>query len=162
MLISKIPGERVVKLALLVMVATVTLAAEPISFTSFDVPGATSYFVAGINDEGLVAGSWLTADGSEVGFIRFPDGRISTPVVDPNDNSGVTVLRAINDEGVIAGFYGAIVNNGFLLTEGKFRTVDFPGAASTLLRGINNLGDVSGTYSIVDLNADEFGFIIPR
>jgi hypothetical protein len=40
--------------------------------------------------------------------------------------------------------------------------VDFPDAASTLLRGINNLGDVSGTYSIVDLNADEFGFIIPR
>jgi hypothetical protein len=28
------------------------------------------------------------------------------------------------------------------------------------MRGINNLGDVSGTYSIVDLNADEFGFIL--
>ena len=94
--------------------------------------------------------------------MRFPDGRIRTPIVDPNDNSGVTVLRAINDEGVIAGFYGANAGNGFLLTEGKFRTVDFPGAVSTALRGINNLGDVSGAYSIVDLDADEFGFIIPR
>jgi hypothetical protein len=162
MLVSKRTGARVAKLALLVMAATATVAAEPVSFTSFDIPGATSYFVAGINDEGLVAGSWLAADGSTLGFIRFPDGRISTPIVDPNDNSGLTVLRAVNGEGVIAGFYGANVSNGFLLTEGQFRTVDFPGAVSTALRGINNLGDVSGTYSIVDLNADEFGFIIPR
>jgi hypothetical protein len=162
MLSSKNTGARVVKLALLMMAATMAVAAEPVAFTSFDIPGASSYFVPGINDEGVAVGSWFAADGSEVGFIRFPDRHISTPIADPNDNSGVTVLRAINDEGVIAGFYGANVNNGFLLTEWKFRTMDFPGAASTLLRGINNLGDVSGTYSIVDLDADEFGFIIPR
>ena len=162
MLTSKSTGARVVKLALLMMMATETVAAEPVAFTSFDILGASSYFVAGINDEGLVAGTWIAADGSEVGFIRFPDGRIRTPITDPNDNSGVTVLRAINDEGVIAGFYGANVGNGFLLTEGNFRTVDFPGAVATALRGINNLGEVAGTYSIVDLDADEFGFIIPR
>jgi hypothetical protein len=142
--------------------ATATVAAEPVSFTSFDVPGATGYFDAGLNDEGLVAGLVFAADGSEVGFIRSPDGRITTPIVDPNDNTGVTVLRAVNDEGVIAGFYGANAGTGFLLTNGKFRTVDFPDAVSTALRGINNLGDLSGGYSIVDLNADEFGFIIPR
>jgi hypothetical protein len=162
MLISKSTGARVVKLALLMMAASTSVAAEPVSFTSFDILGASSYFVAGINDEGLVAGTWIAADGSDVGFIRFPDGNISTPIADPNDNTGVTVLRAINDEGVIAGFYGANAGNGFVLREGKFRTVDFPGAVSTALRGINNLGDVSGTYSIVDLDADEFGFIIPR
>jgi hypothetical protein len=162
MLISKSTGARVAKLALLMLAATAAFAAEPVAFTSFDIPGATDYFVAGINDEGVVAGSWFAVDGSEVGFIRSPDGHITTPIVDPNDNSRTTTLRAINDEGVIAGFYGANVNNGFLLTEGKFRTMDFPGAVSTLLRGINNLGDLSGTYSIVDLNADEFGFIIPR
>jgi hypothetical protein len=162
MLISKSTGARVVKLALLMMSATASVAAEPVLFTSFVIPGATSYFVAGINDEGLVAGSWLAADGSEVGFIRYADGRISTPIADPNDNSGLTVLRAVNDEDVIAGFYGANVSNGFLLTEGKFRAVDFPGAVATAVRGINNLGDVSGTYSVMDLNADESGFIIPR
>jgi hypothetical protein len=162
MSIAKRTAAGVVKLVLLMMAATAGVAAEPISFTSFNIAGATSYFVAGIDDEGLVAGSWLTAEGSEIGFIRFPDGRISTPIVDPDDNTGTTVLRAVNDSGVIAGFYGANVSNGFLLTEGKFRTVDFPGAVATALRGINNLGDVSGTYSIVDLDADEFGFIIPR
>ena len=162
MLISKSTGARIIKLALLMMAATATVAAEPVAFTSFDIPGATSYFVAGINDEGLVAGSWSAADGSEIGFIRFSDGRITTPIVHPDDNTRTTVLRAVNDEAVIAGFYGANVSNGFLLKEGKFRTVDFPGAVATALRGINNLGDVSGTYSIVDLNADEFGFIIPR
>jgi hypothetical protein len=162
MLISKSAGARVVKLALLMMAATATVAAEPVAFASFDIPGATSYFVAGINDEDLVTGSWTAADGSTVGFIRSPDGRISTPILHPDDNTRTTVLRAVNDESVIAGFYGANVSNGFLLTEGKFRTVDFPGSVATALRGINNLGDVSGTYSIVDLNADEFGFIIPR
>ena len=162
MLISKSSGARVMKLALLMMATTATIAAEPVAFTSFDIPGATSYFVAGINDEGLIAGTWTAADGSIVGFMRFPDGRISTPIVNPNDNSGLTVLRAVNDEGVIAGFYGANVSHGFLLSQGKFQTVDFPGAVATAVRGINNLGDLSGTYSIVDLNADEFGFIIPR
>jgi hypothetical protein len=162
MLISKSTGARVVKLAIFLMTGSASVAAEPVAFSSFDIPGATSYFVAGINDEGLATGSWTAADGSTVGFIRSPDGHISTPFVDPNDNSRLTVLRAINDEGVIAGFSGANVSNGFLLTEGKFRTVDFPGAVATALRGINNLGDLSGTYSVVDLNADEFGFIIPR
>jgi hypothetical protein len=162
MSISNSTRAQVVKLALLMMVATATLAAEPVSFTAFDISGAVSYFVAGINDEGFVAGSWFAGDGSDVGFIRSPEGRISTPIADPNDNSGVTILRAINDEGVIAGFYGANVSSGFLLTEGEFRPVDFPGAAATALRGINNFGDLSGTYSVVDLDADEFGFIIPR
>ena len=162
MLIAKNTAVRVVKLALLMMAATTTIASEPVSFTLFDIPGATSYFVAGINDEGLIAGTWTTANGASVGFIRLSDGRISTPIVNPNDNSGLTVLRAVNDEGVIAGFYGANVSSGFLLIEGKFQTVDFPGALATALRGVNNLGDVSGTYSVVDLNADEFGFIIPR
>jgi hypothetical protein len=162
MLIVKSTAAKVVKLALLLMAATTTIAAEPVSFTSFGIPGATSYFVAGIEDEGLIAGTWTTSNGSSVGFIRLSGGRISTPIVNPNDNSGLTVLRAVNDEGMIAGFYGANVSNGFLLTEGKFQTVNFPGAVATALRGINNLGDVSGTYSIVDLNADEFGFIIPR
>jgi hypothetical protein len=162
MLISKGIGARIVNLALLMMAATATVAAEPVAFTSFEIAGATSYFVAGINDEGLVAGSWTATDGSEIGFIRAPDGRISTPIVHPDDNTRTTVLRAVNDDGVVAGFYGANVSNGFLLTEGKFQTVDFPGAVATALRGINNLGDVSGTYSIVDLNADEFGFIILR
>jgi hypothetical protein len=163
MLISKSTGARVVKLALLMMAATATVAAEPVAFASFNIPGATGgYFVPGINDEGLVTGSWTAADGSAVGFIRSPDGRISTPILHPDDNTRTTVLRAVNDEGVIAGFYGANVSNGFLLTEGKFQTVDFPGAVATALRGINNLGDVSGTYSVVDLNADEYGFIIPR
>ena len=162
MAISKCVDSRLVKIALLMLAAAATPAAEPPTFTSFDIPGATSYFVPGINDEGVVVGSWFAADGSVVGFIRSPNGHITTPVVNPNDNSSFTVLRAVNDEGVVAGFYGANTGNGFLLSEGTFRTVDFPGAVSTALRGLNNRGDVSGSYSVVDLDADEFGFIIPH
>jgi len=48
---------------------TAAVAADSFSFTSFDVRGAGNYFVAGINDEGKVAGNWTAADGSIVGFI---------------------------------------------------------------------------------------------
>lgn len=123
------------------LAAIATIAAEAVSFTWFDIPRAISYLVAGINDEGLVAGTWIAADGSDVGFIRFPDGRISTPIVDANDNSGVTVVRAIHDEGVIAGFYGR---------PGSLHGLDLPGAAATFAQGINDEGRIVGRCAIAD------------
>ena len=44
---------------------------------------------------------------------------------------------------------------------GEFTTHDFPGAASTALRGINNRGDLSGTY-LTSLSADPIGYIQQR
>jgi uncharacterized membrane protein len=71
------------------------------------------------------------------------------------------VLRAINDAGVIGGFYGMSVAHGFVLTEGQFTMRDVPGALDTGVRGINNRGDLSGTYDTA-LHPDQIGFIMPR
>jgi hypothetical protein len=66
-------------------------AADPISFTTFDVPGATAnditeaYFVPGINEDGVIVGTYGTATGGQAGFIRTPDGRISASIEDPNN-----------------------------------------------------------------------------
>ena len=99
--------------------ASARAATSPVSFDSFDVPGSIGYSVAGINDEGTIAGTW-TADGVTFdGFIRSPRGLITAPVIEPNDNEGFTVVRAINDEGVVAGFYGAAIGHGFLLIAGS-------------------------------------------
>jgi hypothetical protein len=137
--------------------------APPIRFASFQIAGAIHYFVGGINDAGVVAGAWTAAGGVSVsGFVRSPGGQITTPIVEPNDDTGLTVLRAINAEGVIVGFYGLDVAHGFLLVDGVFSAWDFPQAAATALRGVNDRGDLSGSYSVGGGAADEGGFIAPR
>jgi hypothetical protein len=60
---------------------------------------------------------------------------------DPTFNN----LMGINDQGLIAGFYGSgnagHPNQGYLLTEpGEFTPVDFPAMAQTQLTGLNNRG----------------------
>src|SRR6516165_4153848 len=123
-------NSSVLLLTTLVLVGSAQPAAAQIPFTSFDIPGAGSYFVPGINDRGVIVGSWRPYEGPpfvpNVGFIRSPGGRITTPVLDPNDTESFTVLRAINYEGVIACFYGLSVAHGFVLTEGLFTPRYFP------------------------------------
>jgi hypothetical protein len=134
-----------------------------IRFTSFHIAGAIHYFVGGINDAGVVVGAWTAADGVTVsGFVRSPGGQITSPIVEPNDDTGLTVLRAINAEGVIVGFYGLHVTHGFVFADGTFSAWDLPRTAVTAVRGVNDRGDLSGSYSVVDGAADEGGFIAPR
>jgi YVTN family beta-propeller protein len=138
-----------------------------VAFTAFEVPGAIvdSYFAPGINDEGVVVGIFSRPDGTSAGFIRSPDGHVRTPVVDPNDHLGSTVLHSINDDEVMVGFYNsdAATSHGFYLIDGRFKTWDLPGAVSTALRAINNRGDLTGSL-FVSGSPDEpgTGFIMSR
>jgi len=145
-----------------IFVPVLSGAAESPSFTSFDIPGVapTSFFVPGINDEGVIAGTYSLADGSSFGFTRQPGGRIRAPIADPNA-AGLTTLHSINEEGTKAGFYcDNVTCHGFVLDEGKFVTYDVPGAASTAVRSINNRGDLAGTYYLTpDPNDAGIGFI---
>jgi len=138
-------------------------AAESPSFTSFDIPGVapSSFIVPGINDEGVIAGTYTLADGSSFGFTRQPGGSIRAPIADPKSAPGSTVLHSINEEGTAAGFYcDNVTCHGFVLDEGKFTTYDVPGAASTAVRSINNRGDLAGTYYLtLDPNDVGMGFI---
>jgi uncharacterized membrane protein len=145
------------------MPTSAVLAAPPIRFTSFDIPGASNYAVAGINDKGTVVGGWTPVSNpfTLVGFIRSRSGHITTPVLDPNDTQTFTELRAINNRGLIAGFYFSNAAHGFLLVDGLFMPVDFPGALDTALRGINDRGDLAGSYD-TSPTGDQIGFIIPH
>lgn len=79
--------------------------------------------------------------------------------MDPNDTEERTILRPINDEGAIAGFYDVTVAHGFALANSNYAPFDVPGAGGgTVLRGINNLGDLSGSFQ-TDPTADPVGFI---
>jgi hypothetical protein len=44
-------------------------------------------------------------------------------------------------------YTSAGVTHGFLLSEGEFASIDFPGASLTITRGINSEGDIVGQYT---------------
>jgi uncharacterized membrane protein len=53
----------------------------------------------------------------------------------------------VNNLGQIVGVYGdGITNHGFLLSNGVFTTLDYPGATDTVALGINDKGQIVGTY----------------
>jgi hypothetical protein len=152
----------------LLLVSTVR-AADPISFTKFDVPGATAndleeaYFVPGINEDGVIVGTIGTAAGGAEGFIRTPGGATSTQIVDPNNPAHFTVLYRVNDEEVMVGWYtnDQVITHSFFLADGQFTAYDFPGAFSTYVRSLNNRGDITGNFQL-SANDPGTGFITPR
>jgi hypothetical protein len=79
-----------------------------------------------------------------------------TFVTDPTGNLVINLL-GINNSGTIAGFDNGVTNAGFTLTlPHAFTVVNFPGAASTQVTGINGAGDLSGLY--VDTLGNTHGF----
>jgi hypothetical protein len=79
-----------------------------------------------------------------------------TFVTDPT-GTGVINLLGINESGTIAGFDNGVTNQGFTLTlPNSFTSVNFPGAASSQVTGINASGDLSGLY--VDTTGNTHGF----
>jgi hypothetical protein len=138
--------------------------------TTFDAPGAGTLtgsaqgtVAYSINLEGAIAGQYQ--DGSFIyhGFLRSPEGLITTfdiPGVQIGAFQGAGGSANINDEGEIAGFYvdGNNVNHGFLrYRDGKIKTFDVS-VASTLTNfipqgtvvalesGLNQEGAITGWY----------------
>jgi uncharacterized membrane protein len=117
-------------------------------FKTIDVPGSLFTVVEGINDLGDMVGISLngTDPGVTTSFLRHK-GKITTfsfPGADP----GRTGAFGINNRGVIVGTYDiAFMHHGFMLENGHFRSIDFPGAAETQVFKISNDGDIVGTYT---------------
>jgi len=77
-----------------------------------------------------------------------------------------TEARGINSSGEIAGFYqtnttctetvldirymSSCTKHGFTYINGTYKTVDVPGAVSTVVNGLNDYGDLVGTYTTND------------
>jgi hypothetical protein len=122
-------------------------------------------FPSGINDIGEIAGGYVDGNGALHGFVRAPDGRITT--FDAPGASGGTFVQSINNFGVIAGlFYDTNgTGHGFVRTaSGQITTFDPPhsvtGPTSYGIYSayINDLGVIAGSY--YDATTDvERGFI---
>jgi uncharacterized membrane protein len=122
---------------------------------SFSVGGAFNTFPSGINNHGVIVGTFeqfeggpntgFAMKGSTVTTIQFPGAESTTPL-------------AINDEGAIVGYYfNGTTEHGFLEYRNSYTTIEPAGASSSLARGINNTGEVVGEYR-PNVNADGEGF----
>src|ERR1700756_2927163 len=62
--------------------------------TTFDYPGTgNNTLPQKINERGDVVGEFIDSAGVTRGFVRFSNGTFSDPIVDPNDNVGITEGR---------------------------------------------------------------------
>lgn len=147
-----------------------------------DVPGALATVASGINKAGEIVGSYCNAttcesyDGGGQGFLLDKIGGGFTTLDVPG--AVHTAAVAINDAEVIVGNYTACKTqaetsfaassgqgapcvllqlHGFQLSGGAYTTIDPPGSISTNVGGINNSGEIVGSY--LDGNNQTHGFL---
>lgn len=121
-------------------------------FTTISPPGATSTQANGINDKGVVVGSYVDSAGLTHGFML--KGKKYTTLDCPGCTSGggYSVAWSINSSGVIsvyginaAGSYISFTtkNNGKTYKSFAYSKA---GSLGTVIHAVNNKGDIDGTY----------------
>jgi hypothetical protein len=90
------------------------------------------------------------------GAILSTAGGFSIQTVQDPANPTFTQLLGINNGGTIAGFSGATATGFTLVLPNNFSSENFPGAAQTMVTGINQNGDTVGIY--VDAGGNTHGF----
>ena len=139
-------------------------------FTTIDFPAATGTAAWKINPAGDIAGRYTSTDGKSHVFllsngqftsIDFPGAFDTAPAAIPFvgiNAPGDSVSSYCDGAPCTPASNGKV--HGFLLTEGEFTSIDFPGAFLTAASGINNRGDIVGVY--VDTNRQGHGFLRTR
>ena len=110
---------------------------------NFPGTGHTVTQALGINNSGEIVGSYQDSTGSH-GFLDV--GGTFTTIDSP---LGGSTLEGINN-------FGQIVGDSFIDTAGSFTTINYPGSSETLSFGINDSGQVVGTYTLGNIN---YGFV---
>lgn len=123
-------------------------------YTSVDFPQAVATFGRGINPDGEITGSYVSADHKTHGFTS--QNGVYTSIDFPNAIA-TTADGGPNPQGDIVGNYtdsqGKV--HGYLLSFGVFTTIDFPNASGTTARYINARGEIVGFY-----NGGAHGFLL--
>jgi|CZKL01.1.fsa_nt_gi hypothetical protein len=147
-------------------------------FTIFDAPGVGTglgpcpiyywdygfqgTYPFGMNREGVIPGYFLDANNVYHGFLRRPDGKITTFEV-PGAGTGPgqgTVFGDINPSGTVAGYYmdAASVSHGFLRSpDGRFTKFDVPDAGKA-----GGQGTFPQFFSCLDPDGTVTGFYVDR
>ena len=134
---------------------------------SVDVPGAQITLAYALNDRTQVVGQYIDAGAVPDAEGRLPAGTVhgflwhrgEVTIIDV-PGSPLTQPLGINDRGDIVGayfdadvdpddpyaYYDSGSLRGFVLRNGEFTPVDFPGGDGTKVSGINNHGHIVGYY----------------
>lgn len=118
--------------------------------------------VTGINDSGKIVGNAIAVTKENVYIYTGPGflldkGEFS--IIDfPNDeNTGNTWVQGISKSGHIVGYYAYYGGlHGFMLYDGVYSTIDYPGSKVTIINGVNKYGEIVGMYQ--DDTGQEHGF----
>jgi len=137
----------------LLVVAVPTCA--QVTYTSVDFPGSTLTTTRGINNHGDIVGAYRTVPPRHA--FEVENGQY-IPLA-PNTILGADLSEAfkINNRGDVVGAYvdDAGFSHGYLLSKsGNLTTIDFPTAADTYARGINDSGTVVGQWDLLDASGD--------
>jgi uncharacterized membrane protein len=133
--------------------------------------GTVSDEYVDINNRGEIVGFYNDEQGvTTTGFLRTTRGRFVDINVPGSQLSGPLKM---NDRRQVVGIYvdadaepnpdgtappGAV--HGFLWNDGDFDTIDVSGAVATVVTGINNRGDIVGSY--IDAGGAYHGFVRDR
>jgi uncharacterized membrane protein len=133
-------------------------------FSNVRVPGScsTDVWLAMDNGQLLVGDFCTSSDGGIHGYVGSLPGNFQT-IDFPGAGAPCTAPRWINERGDIAGVYANTLSecyafqlHGFLLMQGQYTPLDFPGAKYTTLLAINDDGQTVGQY--LDLKGVAHGF----
>jgi hypothetical protein len=131
------------------------------TFHDYDVPGATTTFLLGINNAGDFCGSDIPASGIQSGFVSI--GGVITEFTVPDATA--TLAYQINDSNEAAGYYldAASVAHGFYRDgDGSIVSpIDPAGSTGTIVFGNNNKNYIVGRYSDISGLTHGFVFIPP-
>jgi hypothetical protein len=116
--------------------------------TDFNIPGARTVWINSINDNSWISGSYFTEDGTQIGFVRSPDGIISTISV---NGHGATTAPCINNAGSVTGSFGNHGGKSYVqIAMGATSEIKIEGAAKVYPRCINSKNVVAGSYFVND------------
>jgi hypothetical protein len=117
--------------------------------STFDYPGTGNLTrPQKISDKGDIIGIYVDSAAVSRGFIMFANGSFSPPLVDPNDTGGNTEGRGINTSRLACGDYldaGLGTFHGFFFSHNTFQNYDVPNSTTTIVLGLNNVGDFCGS-----------------
>jgi len=159
-------------LVALPLAGTVARAATIEVMETFDYPGALATQPQKITDHGLITGVFIdAATGATEGFFRSRNGTFSPPIVEPNDDALFTQLRGVNNKRTFCGNYNTSdgISHGFFLSDRVFTEFDVS-SVFTVVLGINNAGDFSGSFindstgvqeGFVDIGGNLINFAVP-
>src|SRR5215471_18340548 len=114
------------------------------SFTTFDPPGSQLTAPGSINAAGQIAGTYFDSTFASHGFVRDPDGTITS-----FDVPGFLATVLITQQGLVVGMYFD-ANGSHIFeraTDGKIATLEIPSSgASVYAVVVNTVGAIGGGF----------------